>query len=274
MPMDELTFAKLDLDSPASSPGLPEPQAQSAEPSIFVHMIELNQLLHRILTFNSQIMADSPDLDVLEETSKLCSSLDAWHNQLPETLIYTQEAHSRWAKQGCGRKFTILHINYNYAGQLLFFRFLYLCHDNNHIPASDQRRLYSERCKAHAAQFCELVQRAMNTPDSDVMYPLMAHLTVVASTVQLFTLLYSPDEVAISRAKMRLEQNFSLLSQLQQYWPNMDTSISRFKTFHECCLEGKEDVFRMDRWLHRFMVDYARPIASRDDRDSPSGSEL
>merc|ERR1712000_647996 len=99
------------------------------------------------------------------------------------------------------------------------------------------------------------------------MYPLMAHIVVVASTIQLFVLLFSPDEVEIAKAKTRLEQNFSLLNRLQEYWPNLDASIDKFKTFHLACMNGKADVFRMDRWLFQFMIDYARPTASRENSD-------
>lgn len=274
MPMDELAFASLDLDMSVDSAGTPGDRNLSTEPSIFAHMIEMNQLLYRILTFNSQVMSESSGLDIIHETSKLSESLEEWYNQLPKTLLYTPEAHLRWAQQGCGRKFTILHINYNYACQLLFFRFLYLCHENTYIPASDLRRLYAERCKKHAAQLCELIQRAINIPESDVMYPLMAHITVIASTIQLFTLLFDPDEVEISRAKARLEQNFALLNQLQEYWPNLDASISKFKAFHLYCLDGQADIFRMDRWLHCFMVDYARSVTKRDNTDINAAEEL
>lgn len=268
MPMSEPAFASLDLDEPTGSPESTGVSSISIQqPSMFANKIGLNQLLHRILTLNSEIMSDPFEVDVINETSKLCESLDGWHDQLPTSLLYTSENHSRWAQQGCGRMFTILHINYNYAGQLLFFRFLYQCHDKDDIPATDRRRLYAERCKTHATQLCDLVQRALKTPESDVMYPLMAHIVVVASTIQLFVLLFSPDEVEIAKAKTRLEQNFSLLNRLQEYWPNLDASIDKFKAFHLACMNGKADVFRMDRWLFQFMIDYARPTASRENND-------
>ena len=258
--MNEHSFANLRPDEPVRGADSPNTPDLDLEPSIFAQMIPLNQLLYRIFAFNIRAILEPAKLDIADEARELCASLEGWYDQLRSSLKYTPENHGLWARKGIGRKFTILHINHHYAGQLLFFRFLYVCQHRNDLPASDPRRLYAAKCKAHAASLCELLQRADDTPGSEVKYPLIAHLLVVASTVQLFTLLFSPDEEEISRAKQRLEQNFGRLSRLQKYWPNLDASVAKFETFHLACKAGELDVFRMDRWLLQFMLDYTQPV--------------
>ncbi|CAH0045352.1 unnamed protein product, partial [Clonostachys solani] len=267
LPMDEHSFANVRPDEPVRDANSPKSPFVDPEPSIFAQMIPLNQLLYRIFEFSSQVLRKPADTDIADETKELYASLEDWYDKLPPSLKDTPENHSSWARKGSGRKYTILHINHRYAGQLLLFRFLYICQQRSDLPANDPRQLYAAKCKAHAAGLCELLRRADDTPGSDVRYPLIAHLLVVASTIQLFTLLFSPDEEDISRAKQRLEQNFGRLSRLQKYWPNLDASVAKFETFHLACKAGELDVFRMDRWLLKFMLDYTTAVSKSREHD-------
>ena len=269
MPMDESTFTQL---QPEDTSDPPSPTSSSG--SLFAHMIQLNQLLYRILMFNTQVVSKSLEETSIEAmTAELSRSLDDWYADVPDYMRFTPQNLASWAGKGCGRTFAILHINHNYAGQLLYFRYLYLCQDS--IPSSSleqsPKQQYASRCKDHADGLCSVIHHANETPDSDVMYPLMAHILVIASTTQLFTLLFSPNGSETAQAKRRLERNFEILTLLQKYWPNLDASFSKFRAFHQHCLRHKDETFRLDMWMLRFILDYARPI---DERDESGGEEV
>lgn len=269
MPMDELSFLQLRSDEP-TQPDQPtslasSPTAESAG-SLFAQMIQLNQLLYRILTLSTEIVSGSIQGDEIEKcTQAICSSFDAWLAALPAEMRYTLENLSFWANKSCGQKFVILHINHNYAGQLLFYRFLNSCRDFDDGSATDPAHQYARRCKAHADSLCELIYHAMETPETNVMYPLLGHVLVITSTVQLFTLLFSPDDAEIARAKYCLERNFGIIIRLQKHWPSLDVSFGRFMAFHDACLKRKQSAFLLDWWMLRFMLEFAQPVSGREE---------
>ena len=43
-------------------------------------------------------------------------------------------------------------------------------------------------------------------------------------------------------------------------------SLAKFKDFHEACLRSKDSYFRLDQWMLRFMLDFARPLHGRVER--------
>ncbi|KAH7141709.1 hypothetical protein EDB81DRAFT_691194 [Dactylonectria macrodidyma] len=270
MPMDELSFLQLtsdeltQLDQPTSLALSPTPESAG---SLFAQMIQLNQLLYRIITLSTEIVSGSIQGDEMEEcTEVIRSSFDAWLAALPAEMRYTPENLSFWASKNCGQKFVILHINHNYAGQLLFYRFLNSCREDfDDGSATDPAHQYARRCKAHANGLCELIYHAMETPETDVMYPLLGHVLVITSTVQLFTLLFSPDDAEIARAKYCLERNFGIILRLQKHWPTLDASFGKFKAFHDVCLKQKQSAFLLDWWMLRFMLEFAQPINGREE---------
>jgi len=118
----------------------------------------------------------------------------------------------------------------------------------------------------------------------EVRHPLAGHMLVVASTVHTYTLLFSGDEAEIVRARARLERSFGVVSRLRAYWPSLAASFSRLAAVHAACLgpsripgssggahggggsDGNGDggdgkgAFRLDRWMLRFLVDFAKPV--------------
>lgn len=269
MPMDELSFLQLTSDELAQ-PDQPtgfasSPTAESAG-SLFAQMIQLNQLFYKTVTFSTDIVSGSiQGDDIKKSTEAICSSFDAWLAALPAEMRYTADNLSFWASKSCGQKFVILHINYNYAGQLLFYRFLNSCREFDDGSAADSTHQYAQRCKAHADSLCEIIYRAMEIPETDVMYPLLGHVLVITSTVQLFTLLFSLDDAEIARAKYCLEQNFGIIMRLQKHWPSLDASFGKFMAFHDACLKRKQSTFLLDWWMLRFMLEFAQPIYKRED---------
>jgi hypothetical protein len=157
---------------------------------------------------------------------------------------------------------TLPGLGYYHYGQLLHYQFL----SSSSEAQSDSAR-HSRACKHYAAKLCSLVYRSHSTPGSEVLYSAVSHILVIASTVQIHTLLFSDDEGEIRISKSRLERNFEILLRLRTYWPSVDGAMSRLRAFHQTCLRSKETSFVLDRWLLRFLVQFA-PHMELEPRDN------
>ncbi|CAK7200767.1 hypothetical protein SEUCBS139899_003466 [Sporothrix eucalyptigena] len=286
MPMDERVFICLPpanddeeegvtpLSQPTTTTTLRPPCRP--EHSLIAQMIWLNQLLYQITCMNADVAAGRMQPAALEPTiRRLSTALDDWSDALPADMRNTPDNVSYWADQDFGRIFIILHLNYNYAAQLLFYQFLHWNQDADAsspatvaAPPIPSANLYAQKCTSHAAALCALVYHARTHRDTDVSYSLVGHILVVASTVQIYTLLFSADEVAIAAARDRLERNFEIITILRRYWPCVDASLGRLRAFQNACLRCKERSFRLDRWMLRFVLDYGQAIQEREETDT------
>ncbi|ERS98773.1 hypothetical protein HMPREF1624_03963 [Sporothrix schenckii ATCC 58251] len=296
MPMDERTFIGLqpddeyedtDEDQNGAVRSLSQPTSKTLQRphfpkhSLIAQMIKLNQVLYRITCMNADVAAGRMQAVALEPTiSSLSVCLDDWSGSLPPDMRNTPANLAYWAKLGFGRIFVILHLNYNYAAQLLFYQFLHWNQDadadgvdaysspsTTTAPPIAFASLYAQKCTSHAAALCALVYNARRHPDTDVSYSLVGHMLVIASTVQIYTLLFSADEDAIAAARDRLERNFEIITTLRQYWPCVDASLGRLRAFQNACLRCKEQSFQLDRWMLRFVLDYGQAIQNREEMD-------
>lgn len=287
-PMDERNFAFLTPSDPAeppfsSSSADDSTNSHSRSPSsvaatgIYVNSTlaqasRINQLLWEVRSFNvrvvsGQLVGDNIDAEVV----RLSSAIESWCSELPAEMANTQENMNYWASLGFGQSFVILLMNYFHAGQLLHYQFLHQSQQYASIteasspplPRHSSVTAFAATCYRHAEGLCDLIYRASRTPGAEPCYPLASHVLVISSTVQVYTLLFSPDEVAIARARARLERNFEFLTGLETYWPVLDASLAKFKDFHDACLRSKDSYFRLDQWMLRFMLDFARPLNGR-----------
>lgn len=280
MPMDERVFARLNSVEPSVSKlaRVSDAEHRTAESSesLIAQMIMLNRILYDINTFNASVVSGTtPDTDIQEPVAELATALESWQQQLPPVMRNTPSNLSYWANQGCAPSFVVLHINFNHLGQLLFYRFLH--HSLNSDMLSSQTGLaglYAQKCRDHAASLCELIYRAREQVETEVLYPLVGHILVIASTVHLYMLLFSSDDAEIVVAKTRLEKNFQIITALQAYWPSLEASFSRLAAFHKACLRSKDSSFRLDQWMLRFLVEFARPVGERDYGTDGGSQEL
>ncbi|KAF5565046.1 hypothetical protein FPHYL_4424 [Fusarium phyllophilum] len=267
LPMDERQFALLTYETPATSPGPPlcaSPTCNFDPQSLVAQMIRLNLLLYDIVVFLNSQVVDAQDEHPLDKKfdRQLRHSLDEWANNLPPRLRYSQENVIYWADEGFGAIFITLHINYNHAGQLLFYQHLQSAQEQYQWDDSTQG--FAERCKEHATNLCDLIYEAKQRPETVVLYPLAGHILCLASTVQIHTLLFGIDDDEILAAKTRLERNFEMISSMNNYWPMNHMSISRLQHFHNACLGSKDDSFRLDAWMLRFLLGFTQDIKDRD----------
>lgn len=257
LPMDEIPFSLMRDDLTSSLIDHPTTQ----ETPLLAEMIKLNRLLAKIVDLNSRCVAEHLEGDFLQVAVQTFSrELQDWLERLPPLMRDTPENFQWFASRGLGRFFVAVHLGYYHYGQLLTYQFL-------GAEGSALSNTHAEHCKEHAIRLCELVYRSFATSGSEVRYPAVSHILVIASTVQIHTLLYSGDEKQIRQAKSRLERNFEILLQLRSYWPSVDCAMSRLRAFHQTCLRSNETSFVLDRWLLRFLVQFA-PDMELDPKDN------
>jgi hypothetical protein len=92
---------------------------------------------------------------------------------------------------------------------------------------------------------------------------MVGHVVVIASTVQIHSLLFEGEEANVSLAKTRLEKNFCILTHLRQLWPTLDICMERLMAFHHACRDSADTSFCMDRWMVRFLVEFASPVSDK-----------
>ncbi|KAF1913469.1 fungal-specific transcription factor domain-containing protein [Ampelomyces quisqualis] len=259
LPLAEISFKAMrnDLTSTSTSEN-----AALASP-LLAEMVKLNRILSEIIEFNRACVSERFEGDLLKSGMRaLARDLDLWLDCLPQDMRDTPENFHRFAQHGLGRMFAAVYLGYYHYGQLLHYQFL-----SSSIDAKTEFTHYADACKQYAARLCSLVYRSHSTPGSDVLYPAVSHILVIASTVQIHTLLFSEDERQIRICKSRLERNFELLLRLGTYWPSVDGAMSRLRAFHQTCLQSKETSFILDRWLLRFLVQFA-PHMELEPRDN------
>jgi type II secretory pathway component PulF len=158
-----------------------------------------------------------------------------------------------------------LHVNYNHAGQLLFYHYLHSAQDSgSQLSGGDTTDEFAVRCRQHAINLCEIIRKSRNKPESAVTYPLIGHILCLASTVQIHVLLFEVDDAELNAARRRLENNFEIITEIHQYWPVAHVSLGRLQVFHNACLREKDESFRLDRWMLRFMLEFTHQIEDKD----------
>ncbi|WDK20996.1 fungal specific transcription factor domain-containing protein [Colletotrichum graminicola] len=270
LPMDDLPFLSLDRSGASRTTADAGATLSSQSSQHLSQMVRLNRILLDINDFNQRCVAENPDWDALGHgVDALHARMEGWLDALPENMRDTPENFAWFAARGLGRTFAAVYLGYYHFGQLLYYQFLYGAGTTTAInPTASvsvaRRNTYATRCKEHAARLCDMVYRTQTTAGADVRYTMAAHVLVIASTVQIHTLLFSGDEVDIGLARRRLERNFEMLLQLRCYWPTVDRAISRLRAFHKTARNSIDTSFVLDRWMLRFLVEFTEPMEEKE----------
>ncbi|KAM6522879.1 hypothetical protein FALCPG4_012494 [Fusarium falciforme] len=268
IPIDEWEFLQLRPGSSSTGCELrikPHPSAHSSL-SLLGYMVELNRLLDDVNKLNAGVASGATkDEDIQQSVQQLSISFDTWKSSLPVRFQYNDANIAYWVEKNLGQAFLNLHILYNNVGQRLFYQFLYLIQDSTDISPTNPTHCFAKKCKLYATNFCEIIHRAQAQPQTQLLSSLVGHMLVLASTVQLHTLLFSTDDAEIAAAKLCLERNFEVLMHLNSYWPNVSTAMARFNSFHSACLRSRDSSFRLDRWMLQFMLQFSRPLEDKGD---------
>lgn len=268
LPMEEMAFLQLrnyDLADTVAQDDFPS----SSSSSLLAQMIVLNRILADVNRLNRNA-ADAGTMALAPgEVEALSQRLDDWETQLPEFIRDDPSNLAHYAAQGLGRTYVAVYLGFYHFGQLLFYQYLHnststTTSSSDQQPQNTQR--LAQKCKDHAAKLCNMVYMAHQTPGCDVLYNMVGHVLVIASTVQIHTLLFSSDDDEIAAAKQRLEYNFEILLKLRSLWPSLDYCMMRLQAFHKACRNSMETSFKLDRWMLKFLSEFAKPV---DDKPAP-----
>ncbi|OQE29812.1 hypothetical protein PENSTE_c002G04501 [Penicillium steckii] len=255
LPMDEILFMSL---RPVQENDVPVTTDNKS--SILAEMVRLNHILLQINQFNIRASENSLDShSLMADVENLSTQLDVWFEELPAHMQDTRENLTRYSDKGLGRLLVALYLGYYNYGQMLFYRFL---HDDSRSPDA-RTRFYANKCKYHAGRLCEIVYASEEVPGCDAKYNMVGHVLMIASTVQIHSLLFEDDEEIVTTAKRRLEKNFCILTDLVSLWPTLDVCMDRLMTFHASCRNSAETSFCMDQWMVRFLVEFANPVSGK-----------
>jgi hypothetical protein len=212
LPIDDVVFMSL-----RQREVLPRPLGADHGSSLLAQMIKLNRILLEINSLNERTVSGTTSGVVLEnEVMALSNALDEWHNSLPLTMHDTPANLERYASQGLGRMFVAVYLGYYHFGQLLFYQFLHGDCAGTVLSA----RFYADRCKAYAESLCEIIYAANSISNCDVRYTMVGHIMVIASTVQIHTLLFSDNVDQIAAGRRRLERNFEIFEPVEDILAN------------------------------------------------------
>lgn len=268
--MDESAFLQMRCDQ-----GFDISIQPTRKSSLLAEMVRLNGILKQINDLNIRTAEEELDpSSIIHDIETLSQQLDTWLEDLPDYMRDTRENMLNLAAQGLGRLLVALYLGYYHYGQMLFYRFL---HEDSR-ESNARTRFYADKCKQHAGNLCNIVYASDEIPGCDVKYNMVGHVLVIASTIQIHSLLFETDDVNVALAKTRLERNFCILTRLRRLWPTLDFCMDRLMVFHAACKHSADTSFCMDRWMVRFLVEFASPVSDEDSRahaESPwSLSEL
>ncbi|KAK4579835.1 hypothetical protein LTR86_000036 [Recurvomyces mirabilis] len=264
LPCEEMAFLQLRFnDFPASASPWDEgistissTSSLSSSSSLLAQMILLNRILSDVNKLNKRSVDDRMLFPDDEAVHALLERLDAWEAELPPFMRDDRSNLAHYAGQGLGRIFVAVYLGYYHFGQLLFYQYLHGASDEMEGITSD----FPRHCKYHAAKLCNMVYAALDTPGCDVLYNMVGHVLVVASTVQIHTVLFSTDDNEIAAARQRLERNYTILLRLRDLWPSLDFCMMRLQAFHKACRSSMDTSFRLDRWMLTFLSEFAKPV--------------
>lgn len=237
-------------------------------------MLPLSEIHSRVMHLNYVLCDQNEDSrERPGRVEEIAEELMSWHRDLPQRLHYLPANIKCHKEDGLFREFNVLHILYHFQLQLLYYQ--YLQRDPQIETDSATARdceIYVARCKAHAVAMSEIFWAANSQKGTECFWsPVNGHLLVVASSIHLHTLLFDIDEGRTATAKRLLEQNFSMLLQLQEYWPSLEHSMMRLRAFHRTCLLNVKpgETFTMDDWTAQFLNRYHMPVEDRGCTTTP-----
>ncbi|KAH6652251.1 hypothetical protein BKA67DRAFT_661010 [Truncatella angustata] len=250
LPMDEITFRLLRPDRMALS--------AAWKPGLWAHMVTLVRLAGPVHDLNRRTATGDTDNARLDKTvEQLGQQLESWLESLPSDVQMTVQNLNAQQQTGLGGLFISLHLGYHHYSTLLYFRFL-----ESQQASIEVYRTYIKKCKYHAASFSSLLHLSRQMKNCGINYPTIGHMTAVASSVLVHTLLFGNMEET-EKARRELNNNFEALIELRQHWPAAYAMIHRLMTFQNICLLSTQS-YKLDGWMVRYLLEHSLPLEKRD----------
>ncbi|PIA90989.1 hypothetical protein CB0940_10890 [Cercospora beticola] len=252
LPFDEFTFQRLELGEP------PLP-ATALKEGLWAHMIRLVDLLGPIHQLNRLVAGHSIDAEEADRrVAHIARQLDDWPATLPPGTTESHANMESHKSRDLGGPFVSLHLGYHHYSTLLYFRYL-----GTSSTTSTVAHAYARSCRQHASSYSQLLRKSRETTGYEVIFPTIAHLTVVSSSVHLHTLLFGRDD-ELKQARADLLSNFAALIDMRKYWPCLDHIMKRLLLFQEACLQSDTSAtHRVDQWMVKFLTEHSLPLERR-----------
>lgn len=213
--MDDCSFDKLSPDEPRRA------AAAGDKPGLWFYMATLTEVFAPIQELNRRATKDA-DLDpaqIEQDTSDLAQRLQSWEQDLPQDVQLTERNLAMHGEKGTGGAFLGLHLGFHHYSTLLFYQYV-----NNRPIATERARRFAERGKYHALSYSRWLAYGRQQPGCEAIYPTVAHMATVSSSVLLQMLLFG-DEDELPQTRQCLEANFEALLELEKYWPIVKTMV-------------------------------------------------
>lgn len=217
--MDESTWYSIRPGGQHTTPTI------AYNPGILTHMVNLVSHFTAIQDLNRQIaIGGLTTAEIEKRVADLADKLQCWHSSLPSDLQMTVQNLGDKLQKDLARDFAVLHLTYHHFSTLLHFNFL---ESYQGKADSSPQHKHVELCKQHASSFSNLLRLSHQMGRFVVEYPMIGHMTVVSSSVLVHTLLFG-DVKELPDARKKLDSNFNILVQLQQWWPCTEAMVGVF----------------------------------------------
>ncbi|KAJ4334966.1 hypothetical protein N0V87_006459 [Didymella glomerata] len=245
--MDELVFQQLNATD--------ETRPADRGKGLWAYHASLASIFALIQDINFILVANDIDGSMTGHVDMVAQRLLEWHDSLPPTMLMNDANLNTYRTKGHGGSLIALYFGYHYYSIILYFQFLNPSHQE-----IDKAVIYANRAKHHALAFSRLLHTARRQKDCHVVYLVVAHLTVVSSSVLLHSLLFG-DAAEVEEARTLLTLNFEALEELTTYWPCVERMKDRLFVFQNRCLrEPAADAYVLNRWTVRFLLEHALPF--------------
>lgn len=251
LPMDENSFQALRVGDNSC--------LMERSIGIWAYKTTLADILTAIQDINLSLVHDQNDRQFIDQqVDNIASRLLAWYHALPPHMTMNDKNFEAHRAKGQGGTFVALHFGYHHYSTLLYFQYL----EPDREP--DEKALaYANRCSYHGLAFSRLLDTARQSGDCHVVYLTVAHMTIVSSSVLLHMLLFGND-AEVEVARLQLTRNFEALEDLNKYWPVVGQLKERLFVFQDACLRSTAArAYAVDRWIVRFLLEYALPFEKR-----------
>ncbi|KAK3644394.1 hypothetical protein LTR56_009646 [Elasticomyces elasticus] len=282
----EITGPTEDLEGTVPNPVEPD-TGQVVDPKenmgVAAYLIRLVAVWGRVIHYMNLGGKDRDQQPMWSEGStfqSIKSSLEAWHESLPDMLVYSNENLQNYASQKTANQFLFLHITHN---QIILFMNRFALPTPGRRPAfpadmpTDFIQSASRAAFEAANQISALVHEAM---DHLVVAPFAGYCAFFSSTVHINGA-FSKNAQLEATSKQNLAWNVKFLTKMKKHWGmfhfvtenlrelyrrHADAARSGASLAAQAKAEGKEgaDIFQYGDWFDRYPhgvsgTDYEEP---------------
>jgi hypothetical protein len=213
LPVDEYVFQNLTSEQQQDNPS-------PLRLGLWAYMITLVEIFGPVQDLNRRLIEENDrDEDSDRSVQELSKQLDLWQESLFPHLRLNERNLENHKEKGLGGGFVALHLGYHHYATLLYFQYL-----DPQRTSTVMHKSYVNHCKFHASAYSALLKMSRDKKDCEAVYATVGHMTLVSSSVLLYTLLFG-DEKELPAARENLSFNFEALVELKRCWPSLERTV-------------------------------------------------